>query len=131
MLHIATPGATPIETDTMSETATITRAEYDRLCAAEEDFDDLRAALAARAHIEAGTDELVPAAVADRLIDGASALRVWREHRALSQSALARASGVNRVQIADIEADRATGSVRTLRALADALRITVDDLLSA
>lgn len=115
----------------MSNTVTITRAEYDRLCAAEEDFADLRAALAVRDRIEAGTEELVPAAVADRLIDGASPLKVWREHRALSQSALARASGVNRVQLADIEADRATGSVQTLRALADALRITVDDLLPA
>ena len=116
----------------MPDTVTIPRAEYDRLCAAEQDFADLQAALAARARIDAGTDELVPAAaVADRLIDGASPLKVWREHRGLSQSALARGSGVNRVQIADIEADRATGSVATLRALADALQVTVDDLLPA
>ena len=115
----------------MNETVTITRAEYDRLCATEEDFDDLRAALAVRDRIDSGTEELVPAAVADRLIDGESPLKVWREHRALSQSALARASGVSRVQIADIEAERATGSARTLRALADALRVTVDDLLPA
>ena len=113
----------------MSETVTIPRTEYDRLCAAEEDFNDLRAALAVRGHIEAGTEELVPAAVADRLIDGANPLKVWREHRALSQSALARASGVNRVQLADIEAGRATGSARTLRAIADALGVSVDDLL--
>ena len=115
----------------MRDTVTIPRAEYDRLCAAEDDFVDLQTALAVRERIEAGTEELVPAAVADRLIDGASPLKVWREHRGLSQSALARASRVNRVQIADIEAGRATGSVRTLRALADALGLTVDDLLPA
>ena len=115
----------------MTDTVTIPRTEYDRLCAAEDDFADLQAALAARARIEAGTDELVPAAVADRLIDGASPLRVWREHRGLSQTALSRAAGVNRVQIADIEALRATGSVCTLRALADALEVAVDDLLPA
>ena len=115
----------------MSDTVTIPRAEYDRLCAAEDDFVDLQAALAARARIEAGTDELVPAAIADRLIDGESPLLVWREHRGHSQSALARRSGVNRVQIADIEAGRATGSVQTLRALANALQVTVDDLLPA
>ena len=115
----------------MSETVTITRAEYDRLCAAAQDFADLQAALAVRASIEAGTEELLPAAVADRLIDGESPLRVWCEHRALSQSALAHAAGVNRVQVADIEAARATGSARTLRALADALGVTVDDLLPA
>lgn len=38
---------------------------------------------------------------------------------------------MNRVQIADIEAPRATGSVQTLRALADALHVTVDDLFPA
>ena len=115
----------------MSETVTITRAEYARLCAAEQDFADLRAALAVRAGIEAGTDELLPATVADRLIDGETPLKVWREHRALSQAALARAASVNRVQIVDIEAGCASGSARTLRALADALRVTVDDLLPA
>ena len=49
--------------------------------------------------------------------------------RGLSQSELARASGVNRVQIVDIEADRNSGSVRTLRKLADVLSVTVDDLI--
>ncbi len=57
---------------------TIPRVEYDRLCAAEDEFIDLQTALAGRKRIEAGTEELVPAAVADRLIDGASPLKVWR-----------------------------------------------------
>ena len=99
--------------------------------ATEEDYADLLTALAVSSSIGAGTEELVPASVADRLIDGATPLTVWRQHRSLSQAALSRASGVNRVQIADIEAGRATGSARTLRALADALRVTVDDLLPA
>ena len=115
----------------MRDTVTIPRAEYERLRAAEDDFTDLQAALTIRARTEAGADELVPAPVADRLIDGASPLKVWREHRDLSRSALARDSGVNRSQIADIEAGRVTGSVHTLRALAGALNVTVDDLLPA
>ena len=113
----------------MSETVTISRAEYERLCALEDDFEDLHAISAIEERIAAGTDELVPARVADRLIDGGSPLRVWREHRGFSQSTLARASGVNRVQIVEIESGRNTGSVRTLRRLADALGISVDDLV--
>ena len=62
--------------------------------------------------------ELVPAAVVDRLLAGESPVRVWREHRGLTQSGLARASGVNRVVVADIEAGRKGGSVRSLKALA-------------
>ena len=88
----------------MRETVTITRAEYDWLCAAEDDFANLRAVLSVRARIEAGTEELVPAAVADRVIDSASPFKAWREHHTMSQSASACASGVNCVQIADIEA---------------------------
>ena len=68
----------------MTETVTIPRTEYERLCAVEEEMADFRAALAVEARIAAGADELVPASVADRLIDGAPPLRVWREHRGLS-----------------------------------------------
>lgn len=115
----------------MNETVTISKAEYERLCTVEEDFEDLQAALAVETRIAAGADELVPARIADRLIDGEPPLRVWREYRGLSQSALARATGVNRVQIVEIEGGRNTGSVRTLRQLADALGISVDDLVPA
>ena len=115
----------------MNETVTIPKAEYDRLCAIEEEFADIQAALAVEARIASGEEELLPAQMVDRLIDGESPLRVWREYRQFSQSALARASGVNRVQIVEIESGRNSGSVHTLRKLADALRVTVDDILPA
>lgn len=113
----------------MTDTVTIPRAEYRRLCAAEEDLADIRGALAVEARIDAGTEEFVPATVADRLMDGDLPLRVWREHRGLTQAALSRAAGVSRVQIVEIEAGRRTGSVFTLRRLADALRLDLDDVV--
>ena len=115
----------------MTETVTIPRAEYERLRAIAEDYEDFQAALAVEARIADGAEELVPAPIADRIIDGEPPLRVWREHRGLSQSALARASGVNRVQIVEIEAGRNAGSVRTLRRLADALGVALDDIAPA
>ena len=54
---------------------------------------------------------------------------MWREHRGLTQSGLARASGVHRVVVADIEAGRKGGSVRSLKALAAALGVGIDDLV--
>ena len=113
----------------MNETVTIPKAEYDRLCALEEDFADIRTALAVEARIASGEEELIPARIVDRLLDGEPPLRVWRESRHLTQAELARASGVNRVQIVDIEAGRSTGSVHTLRKLADALGVAVDDII--
>ena len=113
----------------MNETVTMPKAEYERLRAVEEEFADLRAALAIEAKIASGDEELVPAAVVDRLLAGEPPLRVWREFRQLTQVALAQAAGVNRVQIVDIEAGRSTGSVRTLRKLATTLAVDVDDLI--
>ena len=113
----------------MTDTVTIPKAEYRRLCGVEEDLADIQAALAVQARIDAGTEEFVPEAVADRLIDGEPPLRVWREHRGLSQSALARAADASRIQIVDIEAGRRTGSAHTLRRLADALGIGLDDIV--
>ena len=103
----------------------------DHTRASEEDLADIQAALAVEARIARGEEEPIPASVVDRLIDGEPPLRVWREFRDQSQAALARISGVNRVQIVDIEAGRSSGSVHTLRKLADALRIAVDDLIPA
>ena len=103
----------------------------DRTRASEDDLADIQAALAVEARIARGEEELIPASVVDRLIDGEPPLCVWREFRDQSQAALARVSGVNRVQIIDIEAGRSSGSVHTLRKLADALRIAVDDLIPA
>ena len=115
----------------MNETVTIPKAEYERLCAVEEDFADMQAALAVEARVASGADELLPASTAGRIIDGESPLRVWRGYRGLSQSALSRATGVSRVQIVEIEAGRNTGSVRTLRCLAQVLRVAVDDIIPA
>ena len=85
-------------------------------------FDRAKAALAA------GEQELVPAEVLNRLLNGESALRVYRDLRGLTQAALAAKAGVNRVTVAEIETGRKQGSVATLRALANALGIALDDL---
>ena len=113
----------------MGEMITIPLDEYKRLRAAMEDLADLQTHDRVMADLAAGREEAVPAEYARRLIAGESPLRVWRELRGLTQSALAGVSGVNRVQIADIEAGRKKGSLETARRLAEALGLTVDDLI--
>lgn len=113
----------------MNEMVTIPRTEYEALMAAREDLADLRAFDRAMASLDAGEDELIPAAFANRLIDGQSPVRVYREMRGMTQTALAEASGVNRVQIVNIEAGKGVGSVETLKRLGGALRVAVDDLI--
>ena len=113
----------------MGEMVTIPREEYERLLAIAGDAEDAAAVARFRARLAAGEEELVPAAVVDRLLAGESPVRVWREERGLTQSGLARASGVHRVVVADIEAGRKGGSVRSLKALAAVLGVRIDDLV--
>ena len=113
----------------MNEMITITREEYDRLREAAENLADLAAYDRVKAALAAGEEELIPAEFVYRMMDGESPVRVYRDLRGLTQTALAKASGVNRVQIADIEAGRSKGSIETMRKLASALSVTIDDLV--
>lgn len=113
----------------MTDTVTISRAEYERLLAFAEDAADTAAYDRAMARLANGRDELIPAGFANRIINGESPLRVYRDCRGLTQSALAQRARVNRVQIAEIETGRKTGSIETIKKLADALNVTVDDLI--
>ena len=110
---------------------TIPKDEYLRLKRIEEDMSDLNSAAQILERIKASTEELIPSAVIDRLLDGDAPLRVWREHRGLTQAELARQSGFNSIQIIDIEAGRKTGSVASLVKLASAIKIDIDDLVVA
>ena len=109
----------------MNEMVTIRKSEYDRLKAAAEDLADIIAFDKAMA--DGG--ESIPAAYVERMIEGESPVRVYRDLRGLTQAQLSGLSGVNRVQIADIEARRKTGSVETVKKLAEALSVSVDDLI--
>ena len=90
------------------------------------------AQLEAFAHqLATGEEETVPAAVAHALLEGANPVKVWREHRALTQDALAAQAGISKAFLCQIETGKRVGAIKTLRALAAALGVTVDDLQSA
>ena len=73
--------------------------------------------------------ESFPIEVADRLLAGEKAVRVYREHRGMTQKQLARSAGINPLYLSQIERGQRTGSARTLSALATALSVDVDDLI--
>ena len=55
-------------------------------------------------------------------------MRMWREKRGLSQSELARLSGINRVSIGALEAGKSSGgNLTTIELLADALGLSIDE----
>lgn len=119
-----------IERDGAPEWAVLPYAEYERLMARLEDAQDREDAVAIRTALMQGDEERVPAAVADRLMGGEAPLRVWREHRGMSQQQLAEAAGVSQAMITMIETGRRTGQVSTLRRVAGVLEVDMEDLLA-
>lgn len=107
------------------EKVTISKSEYEALLDAKEKLEDIQAVEYALANPEEG----MPSALVERLIDGENPLTIYREWRGFNQSSLARASGVNRTQIADIEAGRSMPSVVTLKKLAETLNVDMDMLV--
>src|SRR5512135_1720364 len=82
-----------------------------------EDRDDEALYDAAKARIR----ETFPAAVVDALLDGANPVKVFREHRRLTQRELAQAASIAPLYLSQIENGHRTGSLETLRVLAAAL----------
>ena len=67
-------------------------------------------------------------ALVDRLLAGESAIRIWREHRGLTLTALAEMASVSVSYLSEIESGRKPGSAAAIRAVANALRVPMEDL---
>jgi len=103
-------------------------AEYQALLEAAEEVVDGELLDAFKAKLASGEEEMIPASVADALLDGANPVKVWREHRGLTQESLAELAGISKAYLCQIETGKRAGAVKTLRAIAAALGVTVDDL---
>lgn len=114
-----------IERNGKREFAVIPIELYERLSAVLEDVDDAALADAARA---ADDGFRVPAAVVNALLEGEQPVKVWREQRGLTQDALAAKAGISKAYLCKIETRKRVGALKTLRAIADALAVSVNEL---
>jgi len=96
------------------------------LLAQVEEMDEVRAYDRAKARTD---QETVPIALADAILAGQSPIRVWREHRGLTQEQLADAAGIRRAYVAQLETGRRRGSTAVLARIAGALRVEIEDLI--
>jgi predicted transcriptional regulator len=101
-------------------------AEYEALL----DAADVAAAERIVADIAAGREELIPAAIVDRFLDGENPIRVWREYRGLSATDLAAKVEISAGYLSELETGKKAGGIDTLRRLAAALNLDIDDLVS-
>lgn len=113
------------------EYAVIPYDEYERLMEDAEMLADVRDFDLARKTLLTGDEELIPAVVVDRLLDGDNPIRVWREYRGISAAELAKACGVTAAAISQIESGKRKSSVILLQKIARNLKVDLDTLAVA
>ena len=114
-----------IEKDGKPEYAVIPVAEWRRIEAMIEELEDIRALDAALAKPDR---RMIPFEVTSAILDGASPIRAWREHRGMGPGALAKAAGIEAARLMKLEAGSCKAAPDELRRLAETLGAQVDDL---
>lgn len=107
----------------------LSEADYHKLISAAEDAADALAVRQFTERLASGDEELLPAAMGDRILAGENPVRVWREHRGLTALELASRAGITQPYLSQIENGNREGGVETMKALASALGVTIDDLV--
>ena len=118
-----------IKTPEGGELAVLPRADYERLREAAEDAADVRAYDAAMRKIDDGKSDQIPAEYVERMLAGENPVRVWREFRGLKAKELAAAAGIAANYLSLIETGKRDGTVKVMKALAEALGVDIDDIV--
>lgn len=105
----------------------VPKTDFERMCEKIEERADIAAYIAAKSRGQ----ELVPTAIADRLIDGENPLRVWREHRKLTLEDVASKADISAPYLSQLETGLRSASLGVLRKLAGALGVDLVDLTPA
>lgn len=118
-----------IERDGKPEWAILPYEEYLELLEQAEMLEDIRDFDAAKAALENGEDELIPAEVVYAILDGENPIKVWREYRGLTQQQLADLAGISKPYLSQIETGKRTGTTDILSAIAKALDVSLDEVV--
>jgi DNA-binding XRE family transcriptional regulator len=108
--------------------AVVPMTRFRKLIGDAEMLADVKTFDSAKARIARGEDEIIPFEIVERRVAGESPVKIWREYRGFTQERLATAASVSRVMIAAIEAGHKRGGVATLKKLAGALKVNLDNL---
>ena len=99
------------------------RVQYEQLLEDAEMLKDIREFRGAKAVQQ----ETYPSEVINRLIlNEESPIRVYRDHRELTQKQLADKCGIQRAYLAEIETGRKSGSIKTLKKIGAVLEVDLN-----
>jgi DNA-binding XRE family transcriptional regulator len=117
-----------IVTEAGEKLVVIPEQEYRALVEAADDAADLEAVQKFHAALATGEEELLPIELVDRILNGESRIRVWREHRGMTVKALAETAGIAPAYLSQMETGRRAGTVETLRKVAAGLGVGLDEI---
>jgi DNA-binding XRE family transcriptional regulator len=123
VIRTKTPAGEPIVI--MSE------AEFERLRELAEDAEDIAAGARIEAKLAAGQEELLTLDEVDALLAAPTPLAFWREKRKIRLDELAKRVGAEPDLLTEVEQGECVADVFLYRRLAEALRVTIDDLIPA
>jgi DNA-binding XRE family transcriptional regulator len=98
--------------------------EYERLLEVADEAASIRAFDA----YKTTQPDTFPDEVANRLLNGEHPIKVFREHRGMTQTQLAEVAGLRQVYVSQIEAGSRIGTINVLKRISEALRVDLDDL---
>jgi hypothetical protein len=110
-----------IERDGKPEWAVLAYEEYLQLIEQVEILQDIRDYDRIKQAVESGEEEIIPAGLAYALMEGENPVKAWREYRRMTQHQVP--------FLSQIESRKRKASTRIMVGLAQALQVTVDDLV--
>ena len=75
-------------------------------------------------------EEIVPSELVYAILDGANPIRAWREYRGLTQGQLAQVAEISVPYLSQLESGKRNGTTEALSAIANALDLDLDDIVS-
>jgi DNA-binding XRE family transcriptional regulator len=103
--------------------------EFQSLVEAVENAQDAAAVKAFEIRLASGDEELLPAELANAILDGANPTRAWREYRGMTIKSLAQSAGIAPAYLSQLETGQRDGTIETMKKLAATLKVTIDDLV--
>ena len=103
-------------------------ADYEVLIEIAEEQSDTKAAISTEKRRLEG-EEIVPSELVYAIMDGENPLRAWRKYRGMTQDGLAQAATTSKSLVSLIENGKAQGKPTHWRALAEALKVDIEDIL--
>ena len=103
---------------------------FEQLREIAEDYQDAAAANKVAEKIKSGEMELFPSSIIEAIeLEDKNPVKVYREYRKMTQEELAEKAGISVHMVRKIENGESKGSVDTIKAIAEALRLNMELLV--